>query len=712
MSLSFLCPARRGLDRRAHASPGQRRSHPARSARLSRLLLGAAVLASSACRGRSELPGAPQLRAVLHLVAARYQTGDQPSTAAVPTVIIGKERRPVLAASHPVTMLFDLLPEDRGREVSFDIGIPDEMRVHPLRLSSTIASWHTQIVEQEPRNLVSPPEEVKLRLTLSDEPQKNSPEHVLITARSAPAEGRYESPPIAVPAGARLRFGVGLDESEWPSGMPGASFTCTAVEDGRESELFHTEIDPARNPSERRWLDGDVDLGPLAGHIVRLRFDSAPLGGDPGAPFIFPVWSDPTIYAPEPAAAERRQIRNLLLISLDTLRPDHLGCYGYQRPTSPTIDSRLAAEGTLFEHAYSAFPGTHGSHMTLFTSLEPCVHGVPGEPGSIGKARPDATTLAEALRAQGYQTAAFHEDAFIMADTGFARGFGVFVENKTPNVRESTGQADVTFPSTLDWIRGHGDAPWFVFMHTYQVHHPYTPPPGYVERVAPGHGRDRDRATRDAALYDGEIRYTDDLLGTFLTGLDEAGASEHTLVILVSDHGEQFGEHGIFGHGNSVLDDLLHVALIMRAPGLVRPGVRIDKRVGLIDVVPTALDLLGMPPIRWTQGRSLAPLLRGETLPPVTLWAELPIRQMIAAHQGDRKWIISRKTGRGELFDLVNDPHERVNLRAGEAPDAVAKLLDEWTATCAAPPRPDVGEKREEIDPAVQEKLKALGYTD
>jgi len=534
---------------------------------------------------------------------------------------------------------------------------------------------------------------------------------ILSRTAHAPYDDVYETMPFEVPAGARLRFAVGVADGRWPPGVV-SGFELTAIEDKLEHRLFRRHLAPAERPRDRRWLDREVDLSAFAGKTLRLRFEAGQKPAQAATAAPLPFWADPRIVVP----GEGPPRRNLIIISLDTLRADHLGAYGYPRPTSPTIDSQLAAQGTLFERAYSQFPGTHGSHMSLFTSLYPCEHGLGAKLGPFVRAHSRATTLAELLRNAGYATGAYTEDAYVSWLTGFARGFDSFVEERGVG-GGPTGQAEKTFGRALGWLRRHArtpgqpSLPWFLFVHTYQVHYPYTPPAGYVEEVAPDHGE--DRASRDAALYDGEIRYTDDLLARFFAELDKLGMSDNTLVVLVSDHGDQFGEHNKWGHGNSLFDGLLHVALIMRGPGLIPVGKRIPATVGLIDVLPTMLDLLGLPPGPWMQGQSLVPLLHDRQLTPRTLYAEVDRYSLVSARRGLLKWIIlDGDDPVVKMYNLADDPGEMNDLRPEVATAISKQLLDEFHAICAATPPDPAAAGTPRVDGAVQQKLKALGYVD
>ena len=515
---------------------------------------------------------------------------------------------------------------------------------------------------------------------------------VLVVSAQPEQERSWTSEAIDVPAGARLRFALGVDEPVTAAAVP-VRFAVTVVAGDRQHWRSKRACLPCPN---RRGASGPSTrprstAGPeRASDCVSTRRPRRSTRSR------FPVWGDPRIVAPARAAPARR---NLLLVSLDTLRADALGCYGAARPTSPTIDARVAAEGTLFTAAFAPYPQTAGSHMTLLTSLEPCVHDVVGPLSA--PLRPDAHTLAEQLRAHGYATAAFTEDGWITAATGFGRGFGVFVEDTSAAI--AIGQAEETFERGRAWIDAHRDVPWFVFLHTYQVHDPFTPPPGYRERVAP----DADDAL---ARYHGEVRYTDELFGRLLAALDAMHVTDDTVVVVTSDHGEHFGEHGLTGHDNSLYDELLRVPLLVRAPGLVPAGRRIDTPVGLVDLAPTVLDLLGVPPMRWAQGRSFAGALAGRARGDDALFAWWRTSVAVRDAQGARKWLFAEAPG-VRAFDLRSDPGEQHDL-GGVAASVERELRESVARRCAAPPRPDQARGEPELDPRVTEKLKALGYLD
>ena len=427
---------------------------------------------------------------------------------------------------------------------------------------------------------------------------------------------------------------------------------------------------------------------------------------------------------------------SLVLISIDTLRADRVGAYGHASPTSPALDMRLARPGALFEDVYSQSPKTTPSHMTLFTSLYPSVHGVElweeGRPGPT--LSPAVHTLAEVLRNAGWDTAAFTGGGNVHRARGFDDGFDVY---------KHSGQLE----RALAWLDARHGHRFFLFFHTYEVHDPYLPAPAWqrefvrdgaprlletVERLRRnGGGWDRahrvfwesvtpgdadDRRTL-SALYDAAIRTMDErTLGPLLDRLDALGLADDTLVVLTSDHGEAFGEHGVYLH-DDLYADTLRVPLVLRFPGRVPAGRRIPDRARLLDVMPTVLELLGVPAPAGLQGRSLVPLLRADAapapaLPAVSEYSNRAIgRTYESVRDGDAAYIVDR--GAEQLFDLRSDPAEQRNL-AASAPPSLATLrgeLGRWREACAAlAARLGPSGPGGELDAQTAERLRALGY--
>ncbi len=312
--------------------------------------------------------------------------------------------------------------------------------------------------------------------------------------------------------------------------------------------------------------------------------------------------------------------RGVVLISVDTLRADHLGAYGYERPTSPFFDS-LAARGVLFERVAVQYPSTLTSHMSIFTGLYPLEHRVL-PPDTVLAA--EIETLPERFRAHGFRTAGHTEGGFVAGGYGFARGFEEFTDHP---YRADT-DVERTFNLGTRFLARLGpEERFFLFLHTYTVHDPYEPPPAYRSLFAgpppPGafssegeHLRQVNLGQRPVtvgtarhfeALYDGSIRYFDDVLARFFASLERLGLDRDTLVVVTSDHGEEFLEHGKLAHVQ-VYPECLFVPLLIVHPGLEKP-VRVRRLVQSIDLAPTLYELAGLPPAAGLSGRSLAPWL-------------------------------------------------------------------------------------------------------
>ena len=423
------------------------------------------------------------------------------------------------------------------------------------------------------------------------------------------------------------------------------------------------------------------------------------------------------------------QPRHVILISLDTLRADHLSLYGYQRDTSSRLDL-FAQRAFVFEHALAPAPNTPPSQMSLMTSLYPEQHGFFGRGTRLADGH---RMLSEILRDAGYQTAGFVDGGFLSRDFGFDRGFDHFED-------ERGGFARI-LPAAEKWIRAHRERPFFVFLHTYDIHTPYRPPRGYKGRfhdvpyegsfdpssknmkAVAFQGRKLSDADLDhvVARYDEGIRYTDEMLGGFLDFLESSLLLDDTLVVVTSDHGEEFGEHGGFLHWQIYYQPNLRVPLVVHVPGAARSGIRIEERVESIDVLPTILDLLGLPAHEAAEGRSLAALMRGDREPPwrwlgsggpdpgpALGWPPNPDGVALRSVVEDRHQLVLG-TGRvaPRLYDLDADPMATRDV-ADERPRVVERLLESWenrrprvAATKGAPV---------EIDDTTRERLEELGY--
>lgn len=544
---------------------------------------------------------------------------------------------------------------------------------------------------------------------------------------------RIETEPLAISEDARLELGFGLLPGM--SDEPVVTFSVSACVEGVCTELMRERLDPTRQAD--RWHDRMLPLADFATRSVTLRFETSQESGGEG--LMLPVWSDPTILAPVAAGAAAAG-PSLILVSLDTLRADRLPAYGYPLDTAPFLTGRIAAEGALFENAVAPANMTGPSHTTLFTSLPPSVHGLHGNVRAVPL--PQAIpTLAGVLRDQGFATGAVTEDGAIAYGRGIERGFGSYREAHPDEA--TAGLIEQTLAAGRAWLDRHRDRRFFLFLHTYETHTPYRAPERYPRL---GHATDESAALwREQAIppkwhpenYDRGIRYADDVIRAFIEGLERDGMLENTLVVFFSDHGEAFLEHGLLHHAGGLHQEVLHVPLLFLGPG-VEPGLRVAAPVGLIDLMPTLLELLDVPVPPSAMGRSFAPLVRGVAADPT--WSQRPIYSeswspkaamlrdgrigrfellppAFAVRMGSRKLIRDRLVSgpRYRYYDLAADPGERSDLYSrdpGAAADLRA-LIDGYPSEMAERRRGlPAGEAVDEapLDPEREAALRALGY--
>jgi choline-sulfatase len=367
----------------------------------------------------------------------------------------------------------------------------------------------------------------------------------------------------------------------------------------------------------------------------------------------FPGWGQ--------TAAPRKSAPDVFLITIDTLRADHVACYGYKQIETPALDA-LAADGVRFTQAFTHSPITNTSHTTILTGLLPGVHGVTdfGIPLS-----PQHTTWAELLKKRGYHTAAFIGAVILDSKTlapGLDRGFD-FYDNfpaKTAN-KERWGRVERRGMDVVQhaegWLAKHTTGPHFLWVHLYDPHDPYEPPPPYSEKY-------KDR------LYDGEIAYADSALAHLLTFLKRTGSYANAIIVVVGDHGEGLGEHGEETHGLFLYDSTLHVPLILKLPGAAQRATVIAAQVRTTDILPTILSLTNTAAPADLNGESLVPLIKqpghtgrallGETDYPLR-WGWAPLRALRA---DGRKLI---EAPRPEFYNLQSDPAELKNLYAPDS---------------------------------------------
>ena len=405
----------------------------------------------------------------------------------------------------------------------------------------------------------------------------------------------------------------------------------------------------------------------------------------------------------------------VVLVSIDTLRPDHLGCYGYEPPTSPALDA-FCRDAVVFQQAIAHAPSTLPSHASILTSMLPHHHGASW--AAKTPLPPEVQTVAEVLSEAGYASAAVTGGGQMDRIFGLDQGFDVYKRYRRQRFATAVNAA-------LPWLQDQAGGKFFLFLHSYEVHHPYTPDPELLSGFDEGYEgdlpdeitldilreiNDGTRQTSDqdlahiVATYDAEIRSMDLGFGRLVEALQQLGIYDQTLIVFTSDHGEEFGEHDSVGwHSHTLYDELLRVPLIIKFPRSTFAGERVTRQVRSINIAPTILGTLGLPAAPGFSGTDLSPLLRG---------GDLPSLPAISRRDGQRDNDISsirteewKLYDRDELFNLRLDPGETETVTNPGIESELLNLLEETLAARQA-------FEAEAVLPEAKTfaELKALGY--
>jgi arylsulfatase A-like enzyme len=451
-----------------------------------------------------------------------------------------------------------------------------------------------------------------------------------------------------------------------------------------------------------------------------------------------PPGPPPVPEVPWPAAADvqtaTREGPNVLLITLDTVRPDHLAAYGYEKIRTPQID-RIAREGVIFSFAMAQAPVTPPSHASILTGLYPIRHQVRNFQETLGSG-PSVVSIAECAKRAGYATGAMVASITLAPEYGFDRGFDVYkyAEPRGVYVFEPIRRALIPWllnevgllsetqiyrrapeitADGLRWIEQYGEGPFFLWLHYFDAHTPYWHRRKHREgRHHPGVGF-RDQFTPQFA-YDSEIVGIDLQLGRVFDLLRERGLIDDTIVIIASDHGEGLGDHSYYGHTHRVYQEQLRMVMILRYPPRIPAGLVVDRQVRSIDIMPSVLELADLPQPEGLDGESLLPLLSGGSRHAHRLTvAEVLNRHSKAIHllavsNGRHKLILSPE-GEPSLFDLEHDPGELRDVSETE-PEITKELEAKLQVYLDQAPSGEQGAPDWELDELTERRLRALGY--
>lgn len=520
----------------------------------------------------------------------------------------------------------------------------------------------------------------------------DSPSRITIAAQTHEAVfGTQRAWELVAPPNAVFTAAVGLPEETWSHGRNGsARFVATLDSENEKGVLLIDQtMTPGKDESQRHWLPFKADLSRYAGQKIQIHFTVSGLGDQRPAPA---CWGDPVIYGGEKSVG-----MPLILISCDTLRADHLSCYGYFRETTPHLDA-FAKDAVLFENAISPETWTLPSHATMFTGLYPKHHGVTPN-ANLAEA---TLTLPEALRDNGYLCGGYIGFTFWLYPwRGFSHGFDVY---NTPAWRFRSVQD--THQLAYAWLDLHETSNFFLFLHNFDVHSkpakqydglPYGPDdPSFLhfskEFANPPTFQRPDRELVDAeafltaanegkvtltqeeidyckALYDDSLRMVDASIGELFQKLKDRDLYERALIIVTADHGEEFGEHGNFGHGN-VYEPALRIPMIIKFPNGQFAGTRYKPVTELVDIMPTMLDAAGLPIPDGLDGKSLLRVLSQTEPESDAGYAQRFTHKTVR----ESEWkLIRTRPDSYELYNVALDPGEKNNL-AEQHPEHVERM--------------------------------------
>ncbi len=540
---------------------------------------------------------------------------------------------------------------------------------------------------------------------------------------------------LEVPKSARLCFAAATALGGGATKTPDANLkvSITPVDGSPSAEAL------SKTYSGNSWHEEMIDLGAHAGKLVRINFAAS---GSLGGRLVLGDFAVRLV--PPKIEVSGKKVKNAIVVLIDTLRADRLTAYAKTRVRTPAFD-KFAKESTVFERCHAPSNWTKPSCATVLTGLYPDTHKARGHSSRLASS---SKMASEIFRTAGFATGAFIANGYLAAEFGFKRGWTKYINFIRENKKT---EAVNVFKESLDFIAGHKDKPFFTYIQTIDPHVPYDPPAEDLKLYdAQGYdGPVRNRSTgnlleeikrkkvelnardrrRLEALYDGEITYHDRHFGHFLDGLNKLGVLNDTAIIVCSDHGEEFFDHDSVGHGHTLYEELLHVPLVVRAPGIVPAGKRVNTEVGLSDILPTLLQATGVPIPKGMEGHDLLPVSNDAIPDPfaaafASFYSEADGRNLSwTARKGAFK-LRMRGPARTYLYNLEADPREKTDvdtryplaLRAlrialGQfiaAPDKHNWSSGQLSALAVASPKPD--DEQAEMPEDLKQQLRALGY--
>ncbi|MFO8056689.1 MAG: sulfatase [bacterium] len=432
---------------------------------------------------------------------------------------------------------------------------------------------------------------------------------------------------------------------------------------------------------------------------------------------------------------------SIILVTLDTVRQDHLSAYGYYRDTSPGLEA-LSEDGVTFDHCYTPLPHTLPAHFSLLTSQPPSVHGVLNNRMRCRNER--VPYLAAHLKRQGFETAGFMGSGIFRPGGGIKKGFDKFYsnlwrerpENRKTRLNNYVRGADEVVLLAENWLEEQDKTkPFFIWLHFWDAHGPYYSPPGYIDRYKTDARLKRVMESRNQAptftykgrvwptatginQYDGGIRFIDDELAGFWEFLQERGLYDDCFILVTSDHGEGLNEHGTYVHGDNVHEEAVRIPVIMRFPDGRYSGREVHSLVNIMELAPTVLDALNLTSLPRAKGRSLVPLIRGEAdAKDRSIMLETRVKEKAEDEEAPPpvsfgvatarwKYIVTEE-GEESLYDLLHDPHELENV-ASSYPEVLERLRRELRKLKKR--YPAYKPEQEKISAEMKKRLKALGY--